>query len=185
MSGHRWATVTVVGLGLLVGGYALAHGPSERHQRGGMPSEMTGGMMEMMHGMMGHGDAAERPLISLMLQHREALDLSPEQVQKLETLRSDFRKGAIKRSADLQVAELELEELQRKEPVDLAKVEAQLKRVEALRTEKRLSRIKTIEEGKALLSPEQRKKLDTLGQRVSGGHATGMTGCPMMGGMGR
>lgn len=32
MYGYRWLAVTVVALGLLVGGYALAHGPSERHQ---------------------------------------------------------------------------------------------------------------------------------------------------------
>jgi len=135
--------------------------------------------------MMGPGDAAERPLISIMLQNIEALNLTSEQIQKLETLRFDFRKGAIKRSADLQVAELELEELRKKEPVDLAKVEAQVKRIETLRAEQRLSRIKAIEEGKALLNPEQRKKLDTLGQKGGGGHATGMMGCPMMmGGMG-
>ncbi len=169
-----------------VGSSAFAHqeGTAGEGQQDGMM--MDGRMMEMMHRMRGHGDAAERPLISIMLQNQEELKLAPEQVQKLETLRLDFRKGAIKRSADLQVAELELAELRRKEPVDLAKVEAQVKRIETLRAEQRLSRIKAIEEGKALLTPEQRKKLDTLGLSVGGGHATGMTGCPMMmGGMGR
>ena len=179
---------------LLVG----ASSPASAHQErtvgeGRHHGMMGGGMMEMMHrgigrgghhGMMGHGDAAERPLISLMLENREELKLTPEQVQRLETLRSDFRKGSIKRSADLRVAELELEELRKKEPVDLAKVEAQVKRIETLRTEQRLSRIKAIEEGKALLTPEQRKRIETLGQRVGGGHTTGMMGCPMMGGMG-
>jgi Spy/CpxP family protein refolding chaperone len=132
------------------------------------------------HGMMGHGDVAERAPISFMLQNREALNLTAEQVQKLEAIRSDFRKAAIKRSGDL-----ELEELRKKESVDLAKVEVQVKRIETLRAEQRLARIKAIEEGKALLTPEQRQKLDTLGQ-TAGGHSTGMTGCPMMmGGMGR
>lgn len=138
----------------------------------------------MMGGMMGHGFASERPLISLMLQNKEALKLAPEQVQKLETLRLNFRKVTIKRSADLQVAELELAELRRKDPVDLAKVEAQVKRIETLRAEQRLSRIKAIEEGKALLTPEQRRKLETLAQTGGGGQPTRMMGGPMMRGMG-
>jgi Spy/CpxP family protein refolding chaperone len=100
-----------------------------------------------------------------MLRNREELQLTPEQIQKLEALRSGFRKGAVKRSADLQVAELELKELLRTDPVDMAKVESQVKRIEALRGEQRLTRIKTIEEGKALLVPEQREKLNTLAQK--------------------
>ncbi len=175
-----------------VGGFAFAHqeGTVSDGQQDRMM--MGGGMMEMMHGgmgrgghhgMMGHGGVAEQPVISLMLQNKGELQLTSEQVQKLEALRVGFQKAAIKRSAELQVAELELEELGKKEPVDLAKVEAQVKRIETLRAEQRLSRIKAIEEGKALLSPEQRKKLDSLGQSRAGRHTTGMTGCPtMMGG---
>ena len=190
MDRYRWAAVVVTGVGLLLSGYALAQGPSEAESMGsGM---MGGGMMEMMHGgmgsgghhgMMGHGGSADRPLVSIILQHKDELGLTPQQVQKLENLRLDFQKTAIKRSADLQVAELELEELRKKEPLDLTKVEAQVKRIETLRAEQRLNRIKVIEEGKTLLTPEQRQKLETLGQ-TAGGHSTGMTGCPMMGGMG-
>jgi len=182
---------------LLIGvaGFAFAHqeGTVSDGQQDGMM--MGGGMMEMMHGGMGrgghhgmmeHGGLAEQPLISLMLQNKGELQLTSEQVQKLEALRVSFQKGAIRRSADLQVAELELEELRKREPVDLAKVEAQVKRIETLRAEQRLNRIKVIEEGKALLTPEQRQKLEPLGQGAGGGHSTGMTGCPMMtGGVGR
>ncbi len=140
------------------GGTAEPEGPRDRMMgRGGH------------HGMMGRGDAVDRPLISLMLKNREELQLTPEQIQRLEALRSDFRKGAVKRSADLQAAELELKELLRGDAVDMAKVESQVKRIEALRGELRLARIKTIEEGKALLIPEQRKRLDVLGQKR--GHA--------------
>ena len=183
-----------VALLLLIGSGSSALAHQEGTGEGQQGMMMGGGMMEMIHGgmgrgghhgIMGHGDAAERPLISLMLQNKEELKLTPEQVQKLETVRLAFRKGAIKRSADLQVAELELGELRKREPVDLAKVEAQVKRIETLRGDQRLSRIKAIEEGKVLLTPEQRKKLDALGQRGGPDHATGMMGCPMMmGGMG-
>lgn len=156
---------------------AFAHqrgtaGADELRDRGGRMTDirsvgMGPGHHHGHHGMMGRGDAAERPLISLMLRNREELQLTPEQIQRLEALRSDFRKEAVKRSADLEVAELDLKELLREDPVDMAKVESQVKRIEALHGEQRLRRIKTIEEGKALLVPEQRKKLDALTQRRS------------------
>ncbi|MGH7433918.1 MAG: Spy/CpxP family protein refolding chaperone [Candidatus Methylomirabilales bacterium] len=168
MSGYRWLAVTVMALGLFVGSAGSSAFAGMMMGGGGHQS------------MMGHGDVAERASISFMLQSRETLNLTAEQVQKLEAIRSDFRKAAIKRSGDLELAELELEELRKKEPVELAKVEAQVKRIEALRAEQRLSRIKAIEEGKALLSPEQRKKVETLGQGGAGRHTTGMMGCPMM-----
>jgi hypothetical protein len=156
------------------GGSVFAHQvgtaePDEARDRtiGGRMMEVRSGGMGRggHHGMMGRGDRVERPLISLMLRNREELQLTPEQIQRLEALRSDFRKSAVKRSADLQVAELELKELLRGDPVDMGNVESQVKRIEALRGEQRLSRIKTIEEGKSLLIPEQRKKLDALAQK--------------------
>jgi len=147
-------------------GSAPADEPPGGVMGGRMTDTRSGGMGRGgHHGMMGRGNGAERPLISLMLRNREELQLTPEQIQRLEALRSDFRKGAVKRSADLQAAELELKELLRGDPVDMVKIESQVKRIEALRGEQRLSRIKTIEEGKALLIPEQRKQLGSLAQK--------------------
>ena len=105
MSGYRWLAVTVMALWLFVGGAGSS----------AFAGMMMGGGCHQ--SMMGHGDVAERGPISFMLENKEALNLTAEQVQKLEAIRSDFRKVAIKRSGDLQVAELELEELDRKSVV--------------------------------------------------------------------
>ena len=45
---------------------------------------------------------------------------------------------------------------------DLAQVEAKLREIERLRLDLRLARIRTIEQGKAQLTPEQRAKLRSL-----------------------
>ncbi|MBI4487653.1 MAG: periplasmic heavy metal sensor [Deltaproteobacteria bacterium] len=105
---------------------------------------------------------AERPLITLMLRHREELGLSPEQVRDLERVRSDFQREAIRREADLRVAEADLSRLLDAESVDLMEVEPKIREIERLRAELRLARIRTLEQGKAQLSPEQRKKLQNL-----------------------
>ena len=78
-------------------------------------------------------------------------------------MRANFEKEAIKRTAEIDVAELELKELLEQEKVDLINVEASTKKVALLRADLRLARIKTIESGKALLTPEQQRKLERLG----------------------
>lgn len=185
--------IIALGTLALAGGFALAHERQGRpegsigggmqgmmemmHGRSGSMGGMMGGMMHGMPGSMRQASPAERPLITLALQHKDQLGLSAQQVQRLEALRSDFQKEAIRRSADIQVAELELGELLRQDPVDLAKAEVALKKLEGLRTELRLARLKAIEQGKKVLTPEQRQKLDTLTHQAAGAsEGTGMPG---------
>ena len=103
---------------------------------------------------------------SIILKQQEKLNLSTEQIEKLEKLQSEFLKETLKRSGKLQIAEIELKELQTQEPLDLGKVDAKLKQIEAFRTEIKLAYIKTIETGKAVLTPQQQKNL-ALSERKS------------------
>ena len=131
-----------------------------------------GGMMERMM-----GDPVERPLITIMLHHRAELGLSAEQVSRLETLRGDFTREAIRRNADIRIAELDLASLLERDPVDLTKVEAKVREVAQLRADLRIARLRTVEQGKAVLTAEQRTRLQAL---LSGGmmqHGSG--GMPM------
>jgi DNA gyrase/topoisomerase IV subunit A len=104
----------------------------------------------------------ERPLISLMLRHREKLGLSDDQVRRLEQLRTDFGKESIRKEADLRVAEMDLDALLDAPNVDLGKVEAKVREIEKTRADLRLARIRTIEKAKELLTPDQRKKLQEI-----------------------
>ena len=123
-----------------------------------MPREMFQGL-EMpgpwLYGRGGHGG----PLISLMLAWKDQLGLTHEQEQSLRELRANFEKEAITRTSETDVAELELKGLLEQEKVDFVKVEAQVKKIALLRADRRLARIKTIEAGKAVLTPEQQEKL--------------------------
>ena len=132
--------------------------PREAHGRG--------------HGWRGHfrgrDGSGGRPIISLALRYRQELGLSPAQVETLERLRDDFRREAIRRGAEIRVASLDLSALTRTDladvgkQVDMGKVETKVRELERLRAEQRLVRIRTIEAGKAQLTPEQRTKLGTL-----------------------
>jgi len=102
------------------------------------------------------------PLITLILWHAKDLPLTPDQVRILQALRTDFQREADLQTAELQRIELDLQRLLSRQEVDLVQVEARVRRVEAIRTNLRLSRIKTVERAKATLTPEQRQKLQPL-----------------------
>jgi Spy/CpxP family protein refolding chaperone len=97
-----------------------------------------------------------------MLRYHAELNLSPNQVQNLETLRDEFQREAIRYDADIRIAELELQKLLRAESVDLEQVRPKLQEIEHLKTELRFARLRTIQQGKALLSPEQQNRLEAL-----------------------
>jgi len=104
----------------------------------------------------------ERPLISLMLQNREKLGLSGDQVKKLEQLKTEFQKESIRRDADVRVAEMDLKGLLEAQPVDMANVEAKVKEIEHSRADLRFARIRAIEKAKELLTADQKKKLQEI-----------------------
>lgn len=138
---------------------ALAQGPA-----GGMGGPMQGGMMGGMGGMRDRGMGGhEGPLISIMLAHREELGLTPDQEQKLRQIRTDVTKDLIRRTADLQVAEIDLETLLEQSSWDLAAIEAKVRQIATLQADCRLSRLRSLAAGRALLTPEQLQKLQAIG----------------------
>ena len=130
---------------------------------------MGPGMMNPGHGMMGMPQAsADRPLITFMLQHKQELSLSADQVRSLEAIRSDFQKEAAQRVEEIEAGEAELEGLVNQAPADLNKAEVTLRKIEAVRMALRLGRITAVDQGKSLLNQEQQKKLEALLLNESG-----------------
>lgn len=108
------------------------------------------------------GAREDRPVISQMLNNKEALGLSSDQVRRLEQLRDNFQRQSIRSEADLRIIDLDIAALLDSEPVDMAKLEAKMREEEKLRTDLRIARIRAIEQGKALLNADQKKKLTEL-----------------------
>jgi Spy/CpxP family protein refolding chaperone len=108
------------------------------------------------------GAREDRPVISQMLNNKEALGLSADQVRRLEQQRDNFQRLTIRNEADLRILELDIATLLDSEPVEMAKLEAKVREEEKLRTDLRIARIRAVEQGKALLNAEQKKKLTEL-----------------------
>src|SRR5262249_419142 len=103
-----------------------------------------------------------RSVIGFALRHRQDLNLTPQQVDTLKKLGMDSRRAAIRAAADQRVARLDLMSLRQGDPVDMGKVEAKGRGAEGVREDSRLAAIRTDEQAKAQLTPEQREKLKTL-----------------------
>jgi len=108
------------------------------------------------------GTARKEQPVSFMLQHKDGLELSPQQIKELKKLRSRFERESIRRDADIKVAKMELNELTEGDAIDLEKTEEKVREVERLRADQKLSRIHTIEDAKNVLRLDQRKKLAVL-----------------------
>ena len=106
-------------------------------------------------------------------EHLKSLNLDEQQKAFIGEIKSRMQKETIRRTADMRIVQIELKDLLSKDPVDMKAVEAKAKQLEMMRTEMHLSHIKAMEDCKAKLTPQQRKKLREM---IEAG--------PMMEGMG-
>lgn len=160
-----------------------APGPGA-HPHWGHRSEGHGGKHGH-HGWQRRGRAHRFSLSGLALRHQKELALTPAQVDNLRKLGTDARREDIKREADRRLAELDLRALMAPDPADpnkprdLARIEAKVREIEKLRADGRVAQIRSLEQSRQVLMPEQHEKLRTLlSQRGQhrGPHGPGMRG---------
>jgi Spy/CpxP family protein refolding chaperone len=121
-----------------------AMGKMHRHGRG------------MMGGKMGMSGA---PMYGRIIMAIKGMDLKPEQKVKVDAIRSEYRKKAIKAAADAKVAHMELHEHLAADTVNMDKVKAKVNELSQKRAEMMMMGIKSLEDIKKVLTPDQKKEL--------------------------
>ena len=106
----------------------------------------------------GRDSRDDQPVISQMLRYKDYLRLTGEQVKKLEQLRDAYQRQSIRTDADSRIMDLDIAALLDKPTVDVPKVEQKIREVEKMRADLRIARVRAVEQAKALLTAEQRKK---------------------------
>jgi len=150
----------------------------------GMCGNMMGSGMMGGCGMHGHMMGRDHNMMDCLMD----LNLDEQQRTSINEIKSKMMKDAIRRSADMRIAQIELKDLLSQDPVDMKAVEAKVKQLESMKTEMRLSHIKAREDIKAKLTPEQRKEFREMlekrpmmkGMGMMRGHMRGMEGMGMM-----
>ena len=138
---------------------------------GGMGKGMGGAGMGMGGGGgMGMWDGAHAMHVI------SALGLDDNQSTEVKAILLKLQKEMIQKRADIQVAEIELKEILEKDPVDVKVAETKVKQIASLKTEAAMMHIQGIEDVKAKLTPEQKKKLSEMMQMRGMGHGKGNDG---------
>jgi Spy/CpxP family protein refolding chaperone len=109
-----------------------------------------------------------------------ALGLDDNQSAEVKSILHQLQKEMIKKRADIQVAEVELKEILEKDPVDVKTAEVKVKQIASLKTEAAMMHIQGIEDVKAKLTPEQKKKLTEMMRMRGMGPGNGRMDCPMI-----
>jgi Spy/CpxP family protein refolding chaperone len=110
----------------------------------------------------------------------DALGLDDNQATAVKSILQQLQKEMIKKRADIQVAEVELREILGKDSVDVKVAEAKVKQIASLKIDAAMMHIQGIEDVKAKLTPEQKKKLTEMMQMRGMGYGGGAMDCPMM-----
>jgi Spy/CpxP family protein refolding chaperone len=143
-----------------------APGPGARPQWG--HRQEGAGPKHGHHGWQRRAPAHRFSLAAVALRHRQELALTPAQVEGLRKLGTDTRRDAIKRQAEQRLAELDLRTLltpdaaDPNKPLDLARAEGKVREIERLRGDERVARLRSLEQSRQVLTPDQREKLRTL-----------------------
>jgi Spy/CpxP family protein refolding chaperone len=189
-----WAGVLglVLGLPLLTLASGYGHGDGMVHHATGKTSPhgsgtmghgkgYPGGSMHSGHGIKGsmgvgsHGPhQSASKFIDHILKFKDGMAITDDQVAKLQTIKTNFKKTKIKMKADIQLASVDLHDLMRDDQGSLGEVEAKLKDLYNTRAEMYFASVKATREAKAVLTAEQRARMKTVHARINAYKSSGM-----------
>ena len=104
----------------------------------------------------------EAPWISIALRHQKELSLNPDQVAHLEKIRTVFRDQSTPIQEQLRTTENELTGLLQETPANLIQAKLKIEQAEKLRSQLRYLRAEALENGKSVLTAQQRDQLKAL-----------------------
>jgi Spy/CpxP family protein refolding chaperone len=111
-----------------------------------------------MHRMSG----TEAPWISIALRHQSELNLNPDQVARLEKIQTQHRDQTTPIQEQLRTSEGEIAALLQETPANLIQAKLKIEQAEKLRAQLRYLRVEALENGKSLLTAQQRDQLKNL-----------------------
>lgn len=145
---HR--ALAVLMIVVVAGGFALAQpGPGTA-----APAPAGKAQAPMAHGMQGMKGMMSGPAMP---------DMTPEQLEKMDVLRTALVKEMLPLRTDLRVKEIELDALWRADEPDAKKIIAKVKEIGDIREKIEVARINQRFDMRKLMTPEQRKAMKKMG----------------------
>jgi Spy/CpxP family protein refolding chaperone len=116
------------------------------------------GSAKPMHRMLG----VEAPWISIALRHQSELNLTSDQVATLEKIRTLYRDQTTPIQEQLRAIEGELASSLQEAPANLIQAKLKIEQAEKLRSQLRYLRVEALENGRSVLTAQQRDQLKNL-----------------------
>ncbi len=159
------------------GSSAKGHGASGAH--GSYGKGHSGGHGK--HGGGGHGKhtgahQSANEFIKHVLKYKDGMAITDDQETKLKSVRTAFKKSKIKMKAEVELANLDLHEILKNEESSLSDIESKLKNVHMLEADLLMASVKAKRDAKAVLTPEQRKRMKAVHDRIQAYASGGMSG---------
>jgi Spy/CpxP family protein refolding chaperone len=114
--------------------------------------------------------AGGAPIISIALKHQNDLKLTPDQVANLEKTKTHYQNQTAPLHEQLKAVEGEVAKLMQETPANLVQLKVKIQESEKLRSELRYMRIEALENGRSILTAEQREQLKNLFASRRGKH---------------
>jgi len=132
------------------------------------------------HGKYPGANRCAMEFIDHILKSQDGMSLTDDQVRKLHTLKTNYRKTRITMKAAIKLAKIDLHELVKDEQAKLADIEKQLNEMHDLKAKLSLESIKAQRQAMAVLSEEQRSRMDAIHKRIKshGGQMMHRDGSP-------
>ena len=100
--------------------------------------------------------------VSRVLTHAEDIGLTEDQEDQIRELQRGVRREQIRRDADLEIAEMDLEEVMDDDGANLDAIEQKMREVANLGVDARMAGMRLERDVMAILTPEQREDLEEL-----------------------
>lgn len=153
-------------------GHTHHDGKHKGHGEGRHSMHSSGHGKHHQHGGHGHGSGRHgkhqnaAQFIGHILKFKEGMSLTAEQEQKLQTLKVTYKKDRIRLKAEVDMANVDLHQVLKNEKAKLADVEAEFNKLHTLKTKLYMASIKAKRDAKAVLSDEQRARMDKIHERI-------------------
>jgi Spy/CpxP family protein refolding chaperone len=114
------------------------------------------------HGRASHPDPAR--FVWHLLKAKDALGLTDEQTARLQTIGTASKKDTVKKSAEIDLVEIDLHQLlhARDKQAGGDEIDTTVRKLYALKADRRIASIKAFGDVRAVLTPEQHKKMREL-----------------------
>jgi len=137
---------------------ALVAAPMATAQEGNKP----GGRPLAHRGQMSGGFRGGAPLINIALQHKSELNLAADQITTLEKIKSHYQSQVTPLRQQIQTIEQEIASLSQQSPANLIEIKSKLQEAEKYRSELRYLQLEAMDNGRSVLTVQQRDQLKTL-----------------------